>query len=552
MRQISISSPDAKTIFRIFIALVLAYLLPGLVGHDPWKQDETYIFGIIQHLLETGDWVVPTLAGEPFMEKPPLFYWLAAGLAHLFHPWLSLHDGARLATGVFTGITCVATGWTANRWWGEGRGRMAVLALLACLGSVYYSHLMLTDVPLVTGFAVAGCGFVLARTKSVAAGILIGCGTGIGFLSKGVLAPGVLGVTAVLLPVLFREWRDRRYFISLAIALAVSLPWLLIWPIALYQRSYDLFMQWFWDNNVGRFFGFSVSKLGAPHSDGFWRETLPYFTFPALPLALLTLWRKRASLLREAPIQFSLILFGVMMSVLVVSASARPNYALPLLFPIALVAAPAALELNAKFDLAWDWIARILFGALAIALWWIWGSMMAHHVPPHIEWIGRILPLDFVPAFETANFIAAVLLTIGALALWIILPKFPARGLTSWVCGLALCWGLLATLWLSWVDAAKSYRSVYLEMNHFLPANHGCIASIGLNESEKGMLRYFLGILTQRKELVPNADCPLLLIDGLITEPPSELHSDQWKLLWHGARPGDTREQFWLFSKTAR
>ena len=83
MRKISISAPDAKTIFRIFIALVLAYLLPGLIGHDPWKQDETYIFGIIQHLLETGDWVVPTLAGEPFMEKPPLFYWLAAGLAHL-------------------------------------------------------------------------------------------------------------------------------------------------------------------------------------------------------------------------------------------------------------------------------------------------------------------------------------------------------------------------------------------------------------------------------------------------------------------------------------
>src|SRR3982751_6824294 len=108
------SAPNARTSFRIFLALVLAYLLPGLIGHDPWKQDETYIFGIIQHLLETGDWVVPTLAGETFMEKPPLYYWLAAGLSHLFHPWLSLHDGARLATGVFMGITCAATGWTAN------------------------------------------------------------------------------------------------------------------------------------------------------------------------------------------------------------------------------------------------------------------------------------------------------------------------------------------------------------------------------------------------------------------------------------------------------
>jgi 4-amino-4-deoxy-L-arabinose transferase-like glycosyltransferase len=410
---------------------------------------------------------------------------------------------------------------------------------------------MLTDVPLVTGFAVAGCGFVLARSRTVLAGILIGCGTGIGFLSKGVLAPGVLGITAVLLPLLFRDWRDRRYFNSLGIALVVALPWLLIWPIALYLRSQDLFMEWFWDNNIGRFFGFSVSKLGAPHQEGFWRETLPWFTFPALPLALLTIWQKRSSLLREAPMQFALLNGAVMMSVLITSASARPNYALPLLFPLALLAAPAVTNLSQKISLAWDWAGRLLFGMLALALWWIWVSMMVHHVPPHIEWLGRILPLDFVPTFETLEFIAALLLTAGLIALWLKLPNFRARGLIGWVSGLALCWGLISTLWLPWIDAAKSYRAVYLDMGRYLPPNHGCIASINLNESERGMLRYFLGILTQRREIVPKADCPLLLVDGLVSEPPSELKSNDWKLLWHGARQGDTREQFWLFSKNA-
>jgi TonB family protein len=36
------------------------------------------------HILQTGDWVVPTLAGEPFMEKPPAFFVTAAAFASLF------------------------------------------------------------------------------------------------------------------------------------------------------------------------------------------------------------------------------------------------------------------------------------------------------------------------------------------------------------------------------------------------------------------------------------------------------------------------------------
>ncbi|CAH2788159.1 MAG: Putative transmembrane protein [uncultured Paraburkholderia sp.] len=42
-------------------------------GHDPWKQDETYTFGIVKHMLDTGDLVVPTNAGQPFVEKPPVY-----------------------------------------------------------------------------------------------------------------------------------------------------------------------------------------------------------------------------------------------------------------------------------------------------------------------------------------------------------------------------------------------------------------------------------------------------------------------------------------------
>lgn len=290
------AAPDA---IYMFAAITLLYLLPGLTGHDPWKQDETYITDIVRHMLDSGDWTVPTMAGAPFMEKPPLFYWVAAICATLFSPVLPMHDGARIATAVFLGGTCAALAWLGHRWWGRYHGRVAVLALLSCLGMALHAHFMLTDLAMLMGFAIALCGLALCRDKPVWGGLLLGTGVGIGFLGKGVLAPGVFGASALLLPLLFHPWREASYGRALAIACTASAPWLLIWPAALLHRSPQLFMEWFWLNNVGRFVGFSVPLLGAEHSRWFWLTTMPWFAFPALPLAMVSLWRQRFAALSK-------------------------------------------------------------------------------------------------------------------------------------------------------------------------------------------------------------------------------------------------------------
>jgi 4-amino-4-deoxy-L-arabinose transferase-like glycosyltransferase len=408
---------------------------------------------------------------------------------------------------------------------------------------------MLTDIPLLTGFALASCGFALARTRALASGLVLGIGVAVGFLAKGILAPGVLGLTAVLLPVCFQDWRNRTYFCALAIALLVALPGLLIWPAALYLRSASLFMDWFWLNNIGRFIGFSVPLLGAPHQKGYWLQTIPWFTFPALPLALTTLWQRRQAILTTAPIQFSVVMCGVLMTVLGVSASARPNYALPLLLPICLLAAPATVALSAHVDRLWDWSARLLFGALSASIWAIWMLMMVRETLPDWPLIGRYLPLDFIPQLGFDDIAVAPLLTVLAFLVMWRQPKIQGRGIISWVTGITLCWGLVSTLWLEWIDYAKSYRSVFTSMHSAMPHKHRCIVSSGLGESERAMLRYVLGVNTHRREITANADCDLLLINGTAESPPRDLDPARWTLAWEGARPCDLRERFWLFKK---
>lgn len=529
------------------LSLLGIYLIPGLIGHDPWKQDETYIFGIIHHLIETGDWIVPTMAGDPFMEKPPLYYWVAAIFAKTFYPWLTLHDGARLATGFFMSITCLAAGWSARQWWGIGYGRYAVMSLLGCLGLVLHSHMMLTDVPLLTGFAVATAGFVNIEKNPNRSGALLGTGVGIGFMAKGVLALGVFGLTALLLPILFKQWRNAVYWRVLSLALLFSAPWLLIWPVSLYLRSPSLFMDWFWLNNVGRFFGFSVAQLGAPHTEGFWITTLPWFAFPAMPLAALTLWHRRHMVFQSSAIQACGLIFSMMLLVLWSAASARDNYALPLLLPIALIAAPSAKHLGSGLDKAWDWSARLIFGVVIGFIWAVWSVMTINGTPPEWMFLLRHLPREFVPHFAFWHVLIALMITALAFAGIGQLSRIHGRGLVSWVSGLGLSWMLICQLLLPWVDHAKSYRSVFSSMQTAMKGNFDCMASKDLGESERAMLRYFSGINTYRQETLPEVSCDFLLIDGFQRQPPEHLRDKNWRLVWEGARPGDSNERLWLF-----
>ena len=529
--------------------LIVVFIFIGLTGHDPWKQDETYIFGIVQHLIESGDWVIPMVAGEPFMEKPPLYYWLAAGLAQVLASWLPLHDGARLASGCFMGVSCLASGFTSRKMWGTGAGITSVLVLLGCLGVAMYSHFMVTDLAVMTGFALCLAAFPYALSRPVRAGLLLGCGTGVGFLGKGLLLPGIVGLSCLLLPALFPAWRKRPYFQTLGIAAIVSTPAILIWPIQLYLRSPDLFYEWFWMNNVGRFLGFSVSQLGAPHRPWYWLGAMPWLAFPALPLAALTLWRRRRVLIGDRNIQCLVTCSVVYMATLVLAASAREAYALPLMVALGLLAAPTASTLPKSIDLTWAAVSAVSFGLAASMIWTVW-IYAALNQPLVWGWLNRQILVDPGTAVVDFNFWIGLLLTGGA----ILIAGYAFRsktmtGLVTWVTGLTLCWGLLSALWLPWIDTAKSYRQVFQSMALALPKGINCMASTGLGESERAMLHYILGIDTKRTEKVGEQNCSYVLIEGLAKDPPQSPMAHDKILLWEGARQRDTRERFWLFGK---
>src|SRR5712691_10250049 len=85
--------PEASGPLRLgpllFFLLVPAAVLYPCLSFYLFEPDEGRYAQIPREMLARGDWVVPVLQSEPYLDKPPLFYWLVMLSYSLFgvHDW---------------------------------------------------------------------------------------------------------------------------------------------------------------------------------------------------------------------------------------------------------------------------------------------------------------------------------------------------------------------------------------------------------------------------------------------------------------------------------
>ena len=82
----------------------------GLVG-----PDEPRYAWIARAMASSGDWVTPRLYGQPWFEKPVLYYW-AAALGFLIH--LPAEWAARLPSAFAALVAAIAIGWLGWKFYG--------------------------------------------------------------------------------------------------------------------------------------------------------------------------------------------------------------------------------------------------------------------------------------------------------------------------------------------------------------------------------------------------------------------------------------------------
>jgi 4-amino-4-deoxy-L-arabinose transferase-like glycosyltransferase len=357
------------------------------------------------------------------------------------------------------------------------------------------------------------------------------------------LAPACLGLTAVLLPAIAPLWRTRTYAVTLAVALLAMLPWLLIWPIALFQRSPELFHEWWWSNNLGRYFAHDAPAL--PVRPGYYLGVLPWFAFPSLPLAAWAIWTGREKLRSEPALLIPLVVACVVLVLLSAAPNARDLYALPILVPLAVLAVPGLLGLRRGATNAFWWFSILFAFFMALMAWFEWMALdLGFPGVRHRHWL-RLQP-GYVPQFDLFTFALALAFTYFMVWVVLRLPRSPERPLVAWAAGVSMVWALAVTMFLEYVDSGKSYRSMAVQIARALPEGHRCVTSRDLGEPQRALLQYFAGVVAYRSEVGGrSADCDVLLVQGSrerIYDP-----GPQWIEIWEGARPGDRKELYRLY-----
>jgi len=318
----------------------------GLVGADEPRYAQ-----VAREMLDRGNWVMPTLNGRPWLEKPPLYYWQAM-LAYRAGRWFEPDEGgvndrtARLP-GALDAALMIAAIYFFLRRIGPGSELDGALIAASSAAIIGFSRAASTDMPLATTFTIALVAwFRWYQDRGKANLVLFYVFLALATLAKGPVAPALSAVIVLLYVAIKREWSSAYgtlYLPGIVLFLVVSLPWY----IAVQLNNRDFFRVFFLEHNLARF-----SSNLYHHPQPFWfyvpvflLATLPWtaFLIAATAERLRTLGRERNAIAdpdNSWPL-FLLVWIFVPLVFFSASQSKLPGYILP--------AVPAAALLVADY-----------------------------------------------------------------------------------------------------------------------------------------------------------------------------------------------------------
>jgi 4-amino-4-deoxy-L-arabinose transferase-like glycosyltransferase len=548
----------------------LAYLIPGLVGREPWKGEELQVFGQMLALAQgQSDWLHPTVWGQTLPLDAPLAYWMGAWAIGLAPSWLSAGSAARIPFALLLAMAMVST-WYGAYYLGLGKRAQpvafafggeakpkdyartiadsATLALIACLGLALLSH---EATPMLMQLSFFGCAFFGAAAlpyhpkKSASALVLALAGLSL----SGAPTLSVLLATGIALVILFDKENEGhlplRLYACALLACAIG--------IASIANYFDLF-HW------------RLATMDRDWND--WRglfDLLVWFMWPAWPLVLWTLWQwRRQWLSRNWSRHLVLPLWFMALAICVALMTRTEDQTLMLaLPPMATLAAFALPTFRRSFSAFIDWFTLIFFTGCAFIIWVIWIAMQTGWPPQPAANVARLAP-GFLPTFSGLAFVIALMAT--AIWAWLVRWRVGRHRQAMWKSlvlpsgGAALCWLLLMSLWLPLLDFARSYvpwvQQIQQTMKVHESASPGCMMTYGLNVGQMTAFHYHGGFQIKpldNAESPQIASCYWLLVDNDSRPELAQVaHVKEWRRVETIKRPANKNEDVTLYVRRVK
>ncbi len=340
---------------RLTLLLSVAFLL--CLGLHPYiTPSEARYIEIARQMVVSGDWIIPHINGVPYFEKPPLFYWMEAGMFSLFG-WGEF--SGRLLTALLSVALCMLTYALASVLYTRREGVAAALVLATTWLGFSLSRVVMLDVPLtVCVTATMLCFIMAAREEKPRAWVVytMYVAAALGMLAKGLVAIALPGMIVLAWLVLTKRWAlllKLRLPTGIVLFLVIALPW----HIAAGARYPEFWKFYFLHEHFSRFLT-DVHRRVQPW--WFFIAVLTVGAMPWLPLMLRALWQERRN--RE-PYRVLLLLWAVLPFLFFSSSHSKLiPYIYPCFPPLAVLITPHLLQAWQRRDL----FARICVYAAAL------------------------------------------------------------------------------------------------------------------------------------------------------------------------------------------
>jgi 4-amino-4-deoxy-L-arabinose transferase-like glycosyltransferase len=340
---------------RGWIPVILLALAPmwiiGTLDRGAWTPDEPREADIAWRMSVQSNWALPHLAKQPFLEKPPLSYWMSAGSMHFFGPSVA---AARAPNLLYAAVTALAMGALGFAMDGVVAAIVAALVASTAITAFRVTMWLAPDACLLAGCAISLLGAYLGYTatpgrRKLYGYLLMHAGAAVGFMAKS--APGWLvpGLALLTLIVWERRWSELgrpELYAGLLLQAIVIGPW--VWAVAHTADGAESLRILFWYNLAGRFTHIAAPpaylySTGHRNSPGKYLLELPVYLLPWTALAAVAAWHARDRVRRRDPRRtawrFAVAASLPFLLLLSLAATARDIYAAPALLGVSLLIA---------------------------------------------------------------------------------------------------------------------------------------------------------------------------------------------------------------------
>lgn len=411
---------DYRRLFVLLMAIAAIILAAGMGMRDPWPADEPRFALIARDMAEGGSWLLPSVGGVLYPDKPPLHFWWVAALYAITG---SLRVSFLLPAFLGALATLALVTDLGRRLWGDRAGLWSGAILLSLLQFPLQMKSGQLDGPLCfwTTLSLYGLSRHLLLGPDwrwyAIGGFAAGCGVitkGVGFLPYLVFIPWALAVRG--------DWRlprlvarDWRWLWAPALTLLVIAAWLVPMllatsgddPARLDYRNNILFHQ-----TVTRYAN-AWGHIKPPWY--LWTNAVPWLWLPATALLpwLVPAWWRDLRARHNAPLA---VLGGWVLLVLLffsLSSGKRSVYIFPAAPAFALIVAAYADRLVARVGARRALVSVAVLLGLLMAAAGSYGIMNAHEIRQWVPDEATGFPLSLALIGIGAAMAAAALLLSG-------------------------------------------------------------------------------------------------------------------------------------------